>query len=720
MVLGALVWLGAFPAPGGVAHPLGGPWRIQDAGQARDFDIALDQLQEAGTGQHVVHFSPLASAQALCDKASEHGAVTGSELRLVLFERGVTRDDWARRILTRAVLAQLQPEANPQSIAAAVGARACRPVGGLSGWWMFDAAGPAGALALAEALREHPGVAQAEPQLARLRQKKLVPNDPLFAQQWHLLNLGQWGGTPGVDLGVTGVWENWRGLGVVIGIVDDGMQGAHPDLAPNFSAALSTNIDGNTFDPNYDTHATPVAGLAAARGNNGLGVCGVAFEAALADIRLIAEWETDEQDRAAMLHRNDAIHIKNNSWGATDGPGALEGPGPLMLEALSQGTSTGRAGRGVVYLFAGGNGRASGEDVNYDGFANARQVIAVGAVDDQGAQASYSEPGACLVVAGPSRGGSSICTGRPGLTTTDLVGSYGRNPGYSCEPADRDYTATFGGTSAATPAVAGVVALMLQANPRLGWRDAIEILMRSAAKVSPGDPDWSANRAGLAHNHKFGGGLANASAAVGLAPHWSNLGPEVTLSQLQTNLNLPIPDNTPAGVSLYFVATNAGFRVEHATLTVSLPHAHYGDLGITLTSPGGTVSRLAEMHPSTGGSYAGWTLNSVRHWGEPALGTWAVRIADLAAGNTGTLNSLRLDLHGSVPVASLAASRIGADTVCRLQVAAPGWRYVLQTSADMAAWADAGPVTVGLDGQALLVLSNTPASRQFYRARLGW
>jgi subtilisin-like proprotein convertase family protein len=263
-----------------------------------------------------------------------------------------------------------------------------------------------------------------------------------------------------------------------------------------------------------------------------------------------------------------------------------------------------------------------------------------------------------------------------------------------------------------------VVALMLQANPLLGWRDVPEILMRSARRVSPNDSDWSTNSAGIAHNHRLGGGLVDAAAAVALATNWSNLGPDTLLSLSQTNLGLSVPDNSAAGVSVSFVVTNAGFRVEHATLTVTLPHPHYGDLAITLVSPGGTVSRLAELHSSTGPGYDGWTLNSVRHWGESAQGTWTVRIADLAAGNTGVLDSLRLDLHGSMPVASLSANRNGAVTLCRLRAPAPGWRYALQTSPDLLAWTDGAAATIGVDGQALLLATNSPGSRVFYRARL--
>jgi len=174
----------------------------------------------------------------------------------------------------------------------------CRavPIGGCS-----EAQGPDGALGLAEALRNHASVLQAEPQLARLRQKKLVPNDPLFPQQWHLLNTGQSGGIAGVDLNVAGVWDTLRGTGLTIGIVDDGVQADHPDLSPNFNFALSVNLNSNPFNLSYDTHGTPVAGIVAARGNNGLGVSGVAPEASLADIRLLGDWDTDEADRAAML-----------------------------------------------------------------------------------------------------------------------------------------------------------------------------------------------------------------------------------------------------------------------------------------------------------------------------------------------------------------------------------------------------------------------------------
>src|SRR5207253_11097593 len=132
------------------------------------------------------------------------------------------------------------------------------------------------------------------------------------------------------------------------------------------------------------------------------------------------------------------------------------------------------------------------------------------------------------------------------------------------------------------------------------------------------------NSAGIAHNHKFGGGLLNAQAAVNLATNWGYLGPVTKLSLLQTNLAIPIPDNNPSGVVRSFTVTNTGWRVEHLTLALTSPHPFCGDLAVTVTSPGGIQSRLAELHGPVDNTtnYLAWTFSSVRHWGEKANGAW--------------------------------------------------------------------------------------------------
>ena len=690
---------------------------IQDGGQSRTFDLALDELWLDGTNAPLWKFASTPDSDALRTLASARQRSQSNNVSLVLYEAGTPRNEFTRRLLTREVLVHLDSGTDPESVATDAAVAALRKLPLFPGWAVAHADEPDGALALAVALRGQTGVLSAEPQLRRLHQKKLVPNDAWFSSQWHLRNTGQGGGTSGMDINVVSVWDAWRGGGVIIGVVDEGVQAAHPDLAPNLEAGLSVNLNASTFDPAWNEHGTPVAGLIGARGNNGIGVAGVAFEAHLADLRLIADAETDEQDAAAMLHRNDAIAVKNNSWGAYDGDGRLEGPGPLMTDALIQGTTSGRGGRGEVYAFAAGNGRTYGENANYDGFANSVRVIAVGALNDQGLAATYSEPGACVTVVAPSRGSSLTCSGRPGITTTDLLGYDGRNPGGACEPWDRDYTSTFGGTSAATPIVSGVAALLLQANPALSWRDVKEILLRSATKVAVTDPDWHTNRAGVPHNHQYGAGLVNAGAAVALVTQWLNLDPMQIVALSTANLNLPVPDNNPTGVSVSFSLTNQGFRVEHAALTVTLPHPHYGDLAINLTSPWGTTSRLAELHSSTGAGYNGWTLTTVRHWCEPAAGTWTVNLADLAPANTGTLQGLQLTLYGSLPAARLSVDRMNSAFQVALHSAALGWNYALETSADLTQWSQVTMLSPGPDGTARFTDTSPAAGPRFYRAR---
>jgi subtilisin-like proprotein convertase family protein len=477
-------------------------------------------------------------------------------------------------------------------------------------------------------------------QLAKQQAKRSIPNDPLFSGQWHLRNVGQGGGTAGVDVNITNVWDTYRGAGIAIAIVDDGLQVTHPDLAPAVNTAIDWDFNDNDSDPSPDVfwnyHGTECAGVAAARGNNALGVSGAAPEATLVGLRLIGGPSDDTMEAAALNHSKDVIFISNNSWGPDDYGTTLEGPGPLASSALIQGVTSGRGGKGTIFTWAGGNGLEYKDNANYDGYANSIYTIAIGAVNDRGAQATYSEPGACLVVTAPSSSNF-----RQGITTTDLAGFYGDSV--------TDYFSDFGGTSSATPLAAGVIALMLQANPELGWRDVQEILIRTAVKVSPADSDWANNGAGLHFNHKFGAGLINAEAAVALAQNWRPVCSQASVSSNQTALALAIPDNNSTGISRSFAFGPSPFGIEHVTVTVNITHANRGDLSITLTSPSGKQSRLAERHDDTGNNYSDWKLMSVHHWGESLDGVWTVNVADRRSGYAGVLNSVQVTLYGTRP-----------------------------------------------------------------------
>src|SRR5205814_6121797 len=164
-------------------------------GQSGLFIIATDELQITGK-RDPEKILPAPNAEAVRAQAGTLARALGKEVRLVLYRQGSTRTEFSRRILTRDVLVQLESGVDARMLAEAGGAKLSRVFDALPGHYLFEASEAGGALLLAEVLQAKPGVISAEPQLARLAQKKSLPNDTLFAQQWHLHNTGQNGGTP--------------------------------------------------------------------------------------------------------------------------------------------------------------------------------------------------------------------------------------------------------------------------------------------------------------------------------------------------------------------------------------------------------------------------------------------------------------------------------------------------------------------------------------------
>jgi subtilisin-like proprotein convertase family protein len=470
-----------------------------------------------------------------------------------------------------------------------------------------------------------------------------LPNDPRFPDQWHLVNTGQSGGTTGEDAGVTSVWEqNVLGSGVTVAIVDDGVDHTHPDLWGNYDFVNSYDFNGSDADAGpgeFDDHGTAVAGIVGALGNNAVGVSGVAPLAKLASLRLIGDITTDAIEAAALAYRNQQIHIYSNSWGPFDDGASLEGPGPLTLDALRQGVDTGRGGLGSIYVWAAGNGHVVTDNVNYDGYANSRYTIAVTAIGHDGFQAPYAEPGAPILVSAHSDNTEfSSAAFASSITTTDRVGESGYEEG--------DYTDSFGGTSAATPLVSGVVALMLQANPNLTWRDVQHVLVQSARQNDPLDGDWVANGAGRPVNHRYGFGAVNAAAAVALASNWTSVAPETAATSGEIPVGQAIPDGDASGISSS-VTINDLMKVESVGVVFDADHSYRGDLSVVLVSPDGTESVLAEAHNDDGDDYNKWTFTSTHHWDEIAKGTWTLKVTDPRGGDAGTWNSWKLNLYGT-------------------------------------------------------------------------
>jgi len=467
---------------------------------------------------------------------------------------------------------------------------------------------------------------------------RFEPNDPYFDDQWHLNNSGQTGGESGEDARVIGVWNTYNGSGVIISVIDDGVQHSHPDLTTNYEPSHSYDWCEDDPDPtpnSFDGHGTSVAGVAAGTGNNSIGVTGAAFGAGIAGHRLISCGFSDSTSADALSFDHDDIDIYSNSWGPFDSGNILEGPGPITIAAIEDSVYNGRSGLGNIYTWAAGNGLDADDNSNYDGWSNLRYSIAVAAISHYGDQSWYSEPGANILVTAHSNGGSP---NYEGITTTDITGTGGYSGG--------DITHDFGGTSSATPLVSGVIALVLEANPDLTWRDVQNILVHSSRKNDANDSSWNLNGAGHDVSHKFGFGAVDASAAVSLAENWTSSGDESNASFGPYVANTDI-ENDVSTWTEFNVSVPIDLRLESIDVIVDITHNARGELDIVLESPSGHESWLAEEHTDNNADYFNWRFGTVQHWDESSQGNWTLKVRDTVSGsNSGTMNSWELIFHG--------------------------------------------------------------------------
>jgi Subtilase family/Proprotein convertase P-domain len=296
---------------------------------------------------------------------------------------------------------------------------------------------------------------------------------------------------------------------------------------------------------------------------------------------------------------------------------------PEELDALEMGIQQGRDGKGVIFVMSAGNERATGESTNGQKYVASRYTISVGAVDKNEQHASYSSIGASLFVSAPG--------GNLKHLSNNIVAQIGGG----CH----DIKA---GTSFSAPVVAGVVALMLEVNPSLTWRDIQGILASTSQKVYLDSGSWATNAAGFQHSYTYGFGVVHAQDAVAAAETWTLWAPEVDLaaeSELALNLQIPTAQETnrPVETSLTIKSPEeAQFEVESVVVWLNIDHPSRGDLTIVLTSPQNTASILHESprpentHPGEG-TY--WEFMTVRAWGESPHGNWTLSILDERPGN---------------------------------------------------------------------------------------
>ncbi|WP_010139212.1 S8 family serine peptidase [Oceanicola sp. S124] len=475
-----------------------------------------------------------------------------------------------------------------------------------------------------------------------------TPSDnPLFASQWHFGLLGD----------ITAVWQDYTGAGVSVGVYDDGVEAGHEDLSANYDAALELSDVDAAPNGSTDGHGTSVAGIIVGS-DNSLGGVGIAHGADLTGIDYLNDAFTlTYAEYLGVLEDMARFDITNNSWGSLPSysehtdigePGKQAG---LERAALEVAISTGRGGLGTIITKAAGN-YANDSDAealgifgsaHADGLNNLHEIITVAATGSTGYVTSYSNFGHALLIAAPA---ASVTTDRSGTA------------GYSSSA----YTSSFGGTSAATPVVSGVVALMLEANPGLHWTDVQNILAASAAQTGSAygaaasgyeQSPWMANGAatwnggGMTFSASYGYGMIDAYAAVRMAEVWTRMLPDAGAHRVSRSASdltdVNIADEGVTEVTIMLEGDE--MIIDHLYVTVDYQHSWSADLTLSLVTPDGDEILLKQQE-GYGAYDEDWTFGIASLRGMTEGGTWTLRITDSVGQDTGTLRGVTLDFEG--------------------------------------------------------------------------
>jgi subtilisin-like proprotein convertase family protein/subtilisin family serine protease len=542
----------------------------------------------------------------------------------------------------------------------------------------------------------------------------LPPTDPAYARQWHLHSRRS---DPAIDArSSTHCEDAWAILGhgglpeVVVGVTDDGCKLDHPDFDSPDKFAGWGYLEGTRLvrrgDPDADAakmyqtgsnHGTSCAGVVAAEAD-ALMTVGAAPGCRLLPIK----WESsgrslfisDSKLMAVLDYVAGRIDVLSNSWGIV--PTNLRAPIVRdRIAALAQ--AGGRRGKGILFLWAAGNESCpiqhdAAIDVPYtngwdpaspsprwvgvqktkrfrNNLVGVPGVMHVAALSSTAQRSHYSNYGTGIELCAPSSN-SHRFRRLPvrGLGVTTATGS--------------GLTDGFGGTSSATPLVAGIAALVISANPQLTALGVASILKRTAARdlsldgyprtpAAGFDPDtsWDVSPvtpfdvgafqqnggADGAWSPWFGHGRVDAAAAVAAAMPGAPARRDLAL---ESSPEREIPDGDPAGIEDR-IGVDARGRVESIRISVDISHTWIGDLRVTLVAPGG---QSVVLHSRTGSSqddirrvFDTTSLPAVAALlGHPAQGDWVLRVQDVATRDTGTLHGWKLELAVSSDVTTVA------------------------------------------------------------------
>uniref|UniRef100_W4VRF9 furin n=1 Tax=Corethrella appendiculata TaxID=1370023 RepID=W4VRF9_9DIPT len=449
--------------------------------------------------------------------------------------------------------------------------------------------------------------------------------DPLFKEQWYLNG----GAKDGLDMNIGPAWQKgYTGKGVVVSILDDGIQRNHPDLVQNYDPDASYDINGNDSDPmprdNGDNkHGTRCAGeVAAVAFNNYCGV-GVAYNASIGGVRMLDGTVNDAVEAKALGLNPDHIDVYSASWGPEDDGSTVDGPGPLARRAFIFGVTSGRQGKGSIFIWASGNGGRYTDSCNCDGYTNSIFTLSISSATQGGFKPWYLEECSSTLA-------TTYSSGTPGhdksVATVDMDGSL---------RPDRICTVEHTGTSASAPLAAGIAALALEANPTLTWRD-MQYLVVLTSRSDPLEKEsgWILNGVKRKVSHKFGYGLMDAGAMVSLAEQWTNVPAQHICKSREINEDRQIEGSVGYTLQTHMDVNGCAGTVnevrflEHVQCKLTLRFFPRGNLRILLTSPMGTTSTLLFERPRDviKSNFDDWPFLSVHFWGEKAEGRWTLQV----------------------------------------------------------------------------------------------
>ena len=415
-----------------------------------------------------------------------------------------------------------------------------------------------------------------------------VPNDPDYSQQWHLQTIQ-----------APSAWDVTTGsTGVTIGMIDSGVDPTHPDLAPKLIPGWSF-LTGNTDTHDVLGHGTQTAGTAAAIGNNGIGVAGIAWQNPIMPLVVLSSSDYaaySDIANAIMYAADHGVRVVNISIGGSSASSAMQS---AVNYAWNLGT--------VVFAAAGNY--ASSAPVYPAACTN---VVAVGATDSNDNLASFSNYGSYVDLVAPG----------VGIVTTFMGSTYGSDSG----------------TSFSSPIAAGVAALVLSRNPGLSAQQLVTLLEQNSDDL--GAPGYDTT---------FGWGRVNASKAVAAAGGGTtNPPPTVTISSPAPSSTIQSAVTVQGNASASSTISSVQFWVDSTMASTTTADAFAFNWNSTSVANGVHTLKVVALEASCG---SGQALVSVDvNNATPDTTAPSVAISRPANGST---------VAGAVPVQGTAIDNVG-------------------------------------------------------------